>query len=120
MDATAQTQDSPAHVKTVLVMFKCHFDLGFINTQAAVMRMYFGNFYPRAIQIAKDMRDAGEDRYIWTTGSWLLYEYLEQARPDQRQRMEKAVQEGDIAWHALPFNWQTEFLDRSAICGAMG
>lgn len=116
----AHAQSSAAQVQRVLVMFKCHFDLGFINTQAAVMRMYFDKFYPGAMQIAQRMRHAGQDRYIWTTGSWLLYEYLEQANPDQRKRMEQAVGRGDIAWHALPFNWQTEFLDRSAILGAMG
>ena len=27
---------------------------------------------------------------------------------------------GDIAWHALPFNWQSELLDRSLITGAIG
>src|SRR5689334_23954294 len=46
-------------------------------------------------------------RYVWTTGSWLVYEYLEQATPEERTRMEKAVAAGDIAWHALPFTWQT-------------
>lgn len=116
----ANAQPSAAQVKRVLVMFKCHFDLGFINTQAAVMRMYFDKFYPLAMQIANQMRKSGEDRYIWTTGSWLLYEYLEQANAEQRKRMEQAVRTGDIAWHALPFNWQTEFLDRSAIVGSLG
>jgi len=111
---------SSPDVKTVLVVFKCHFDLGFIDTQAGVMRKYFDQYYPHAIQIAKSMRDSGEDRYVWTTGSWLLYEYLEQAGVQQRKRMEQAIQEGDIAWHALPFSWQTELLDRSMIAGAIG
>ncbi|HEX4810248.1 MAG TPA: DUF5054 domain-containing protein [Bryobacteraceae bacterium] len=117
--AREQAQDSSG-VKRVLVMFKCHFDLGFIDTQAGVMRKYFDEYYPQAIQIAKSMRDSGEDRYVWTTGSWLLYEYLEQADSSQRKRMEQAVQQGDIAWHALPFSWQTELLDRSMIAGAIG
>ncbi len=116
----AQTQESPSQIKRVLVMFKCHFDLGFIDTQAGVIRKYFEQYYPRAIQIAKTMRDSGEDHYVWTTGSWLLYEYLQQAASEQRSRMEQAVREGDIAWHALPFNWQTELLDRSMISGAIG
>jgi len=72
----AQARESDSDIKQVLVMFKCHFDLGFIDTQAGVMRKYFGDYFPRAIQIAKNMRDAGADRYVWTTGSWLLYEYL--------------------------------------------
>ena len=101
-------------------MFKCHFDLGFIDTQAGIMRKYFKDFFPQAIQIARQMRDAGTSRYVWTTGSWLLYEYLEQANAADRQRMEQAVQNGDIAWHALPFSWQTELLDRSLISGTIG
>ena len=113
-------QDSPQDVKTVLVMFKCHFDLGFIDTQAGVMHMYFDKYYPRAIQIAETLRQSGQDRYVWTTGSWLLYEYLEQADSQQRKRMEQAVQQGDIAWHALPFSWQSELLDGSMITGAIG
>ncbi len=118
--ALEQVHESPQNVKTVLVMFKCHFDLGFIDTQAGVMRKYFQEYFPHAVQIAKSMRDLGEDRYVWTTGSWLLYEYLEQANGVQRAQMERAVRNGDIAWHALPFSWQTELLDRSMIAGAIG
>src|SRR5581483_754831 len=116
----AQPPPVQPDVKTVLVMFKCHFDLGFIDTQAGVMRKYFQNYFPRAIQIAKNMRDAGQDRYIWTTGSWLIYEYLEQANSEERGGMEQALHDGDIAWHALPFSWQTELMDRSMIAGAIG
>ncbi len=70
--------DAP-EVKRVLVMFKCHLDVGFADTQAAIMREYFEVYFPRAIEVATAMRQSGADRYVWTTGSWLLYEYLEQA-----------------------------------------
>ncbi|HEY3937316.1 MAG TPA: DUF5054 domain-containing protein [Bryobacteraceae bacterium] len=113
-------QSTDPAVKSVLVMFKCHFDLGFVDTQAAIMRKYFDNYFPHAIQIASSMRAGGSDQYVWTTGSWLLYEYLDQANSVQRKRMEQAVRDGDIAWHALPFSWQTELLDRSLIEGAIG
>jgi hypothetical protein len=107
-------------VKRVLAVFKCHFDAGFVNTQAAVVNRYFNEFFPKAIQIANDMRQEGHERYIWTTGSWLLYEYLEQAAPEGRRNMERSIAAGDIAWHALPFNWQTELMDRSMIAGGIG
>ncbi|GGA53630.1 hypothetical protein GCM10011507_00950 [Edaphobacter acidisoli] len=99
-------------------MFKCHFDAGFINTQAAVVNKYFTEYFPHAIQVAEQLRNSGTERYVWTTGSWLLYEYLEQASAEDRRRMEQAIARGDIAWHALPFNWQTEMLDRSMIEGS--
>jgi hypothetical protein len=107
-------------VQRVLVMFKCHLDVGFIDTQAAVVRKYFDQHYPHAIDIANTLRKTGDEHYVWTTGSWLLYEYLEQANASDRKRMEQAIARGDIAWHAVPFTWQTELLNRSAITGAIG
>ena len=106
-------------INRVLVMFKCHFDAGFIDTQANVVHRYFAEYFPQAIRTAQQLRQAGSDRYVWTTGSWLLYEYLEQASSEDRRRMEQAISEGDIAWHALPFSWQTEIMDRSLISGSM-
>ena len=110
----------PASVKRVLVMFKCHLDVGFVDTQAAIIRRYFDDFYPQAIAVASRMRTAGADRYVWTTGSWLLYSYLKQASNAQTGQMEAAIRRGDLAWHALPFTWQSELLDRSAITGCLG
>src|SRR5438309_2824760 len=71
-------QPDPA-IKRVLVMFKCHLDVGFVDTQAAVVNKYFKQYYPQAIELAGKLRQSGTERYVWTTGSWLLYEYLEQA-----------------------------------------
>lgn len=107
-------------VRRVLVMFKCHFDAGFIDTQYNVVHgRYFGKFFPEAIELAKAQNAGGKRRYVWTTGSWLVYEYLDWARPAQRKAMEEAIGRGDIAWHALPFNWQTEMMDRSMIEGSL-
>ncbi len=117
-DASTPIAPDP-QVEHVLVMFKCHLDVGFSNTQENVVRLYFDRYYPQAMRTAAEMRQQGSDRYIWTTGSWLLYEYLEQASSEQRKRMDEAVLRGDIAWHALPFNWQTEVLDRSMIQGSL-
>lgn len=106
-------------VTRVLVMFKCHLDVGFVDTQAAIVRKYYDLYFPQAIQLANSLRRNGEERYVWTTGSWLLYTYLEQADAAERGRMEQAIARGDIAWHALPFTWQSELLDPSTIAGGV-
>jgi hypothetical protein len=106
-------------VKHVLVMFKCHFDAGFIDTQTNVVHKYFNQYFPQAIEIARAANAGGKRRYVWTTGSWLLFEYLEQASAADRKTMEEAIARGDIAWHALPFTWQTEMLDQSMIEGSL-
>ncbi len=107
-------------VKRVLVMFKCHFDAGFIDTQYNVVHgRYFEKFFPQAIEIARNVNAGGRRKFVWTTGSWLLYEYLEQASAAERKTMEEAVGRGDIAWHGLPFTWQTEMLSASMIEGSL-
>src|SRR5215471_4374872 len=117
--ADSPTQAPQPDVKRVLVMFKCHLDVGFTNTQSAIVHRYFNQYFPQAIRTAGELRRFGEHRYVWTTGSWLLYEYLKQANADDRLRMEQAIADGDIAWHALPFSWQTELLDQSMIAGSL-
>ena len=116
LPAMAVEESAPAtSVKKVLAMFKCHFDAGFIDTQTAVVHRYFNEYFPHAIELAATSRLPGANRYVWTTGSWLVYEYLEQASAADRKRMEEAISQGDIAWHALPFSWQTEMMDPSMI-----
>ncbi|MFZ0338403.1 MAG: DUF5054 domain-containing protein [Terracidiphilus sp.] len=118
--AGAQTAVPDLSVKRVLVMFKCHFDAGFVDTQYNVVhKRYFEKFFPEAIETARAANAGGKRRYVWTTGSWLLFEYLEQASAAERKTMEDAIARGDIAWHALPFTWQTEMLSPSMIEGSL-
>ncbi len=120
LPAMAVEENAPAtSVKKVLAMFKCHFDAGFIDTQAAVVHRYFNEYFPVAIERAAKSRQPGANRYVWTTGSWLVYEYLEQASATDRKRMEEAIVQGDIAWHALPFSWQSEMIDPSMISASV-
>jgi hypothetical protein len=113
--------EEPRHqVKTVYVLYKCHLDLGFTDTEQGVIHTYFEDYFPRAMDIAETLRQsAGEERYVWTVAAWLLYEYLEQASSEKRKRMEQAIANGDIAWHAMPFTWNSEMLDGSLIRSAL-
>ncbi len=120
LDLTAAIPPPPTDIKRVLVTFMCHLDVGFTNTQAAVIAKYFDEYYPAAMKVATTMRQSGEDRYVWSTASWLLYGYLEHLTGAARNRAEQAVVKGDLAWLAVPFNLETEMLDRSMLEGAIG
>ncbi|MGC2163511.1 MAG: DUF5054 domain-containing protein [Silvibacterium sp.] len=107
-------------VNTVYVLSMCHLDIGFTDTERNVLLTYFDEYLPRAMDLATAFRNAqGEERYVWTIASWMIYQYLEQASPEDRKRMENAILSGDIAWHAMPFTWQSEMLDRSLISSAL-
>lgn len=99
--------------QTIHLIFKTHLDVGFTDFSANVVQNYFQHYIPRATELAREMRQSGSDRFVWTTGSWLIYEYLEQADGPERQRMEEAIAAGDITWHALPFTTHSESMDAS-------
>lgn len=95
------------------LVFKTHLDIGFTDYAAEVVRTYFEHFIPQALDLAQRTRDQHDRRFRWTTGAWLIYEYLERAPAPQRHRMEQAIEAGDIQWHALPFTTHTELMDAS-------
>ena len=98
-------------VRRVHLIFKTHLDIGFTDLSRRVIRNYFECYVPAAIRVARELRDAGgPERFVWTVGSWLVYEYLEQAAAREIREMESAIMAGDFAWHGLPFTLHTELL----------
>ena len=94
------------------LIFKTHLDIGFTDFATVVVENYFKKFIPASLRVARQMHDANRpENFIWTTGSWLIYEYLEQASSSERAEMEAAIELGEIAWHALPFTTHTELMD---------
>ena len=117
----ACAEEAKRQVEKVYVLWKCHLDIGYTNTEHGVIRTYFDEFLPRAIDTAQALRaSGGEQSYVWTMGTWMIYEYLEQASTESRKRMERAIIAGDIAWHAIPLSWNSEMLDRSLIVSSLG
>jgi len=98
--------------KNIHLIFKTHLDVGFTDYASKVVENYFKKYIPASLRVARQMRDSDRpERFIWTTGSWLIYEYLEQASNLERAEMEAAIELGEIAWHALPFTTHTELMD---------
>lgn len=101
-------------LRRIIVVFKTHLDIGYTDLASRVLRKYCTHFIPLALATARELREAGgPDRFVWTTGSWLVTEFLERANPNQRRLLEQTIAAGDLAWHALPFTWHSELLDAS-------
>jgi hypothetical protein len=110
-----------ATIKTVHTVFKTHLDLGFTDLAQAVVRQYFDEYLPQAMDTAETLRRAGgPDRFVWTAGAWLIDHYLETAGPAARKRMEAAIEAGDITWHTLPFTVHAELMDPSLFRYGLG
>jgi hypothetical protein len=94
------------------LIFKTHLDVGFTDYARNVVAQYYERDIPQAIRLATQLREDGsQERFVWTTGSWLIYEYLEQAGSENRRWLERAIDAGDITWHGLPFTTHCELMD---------
>lgn len=96
-------------MKKIIVLFKTHLDIGFTDMAQNVTENYMRNFLPNAMKVARQMRGEKE-RFIWTTGSWLIRKYLEEG--SDRELLEDAVRHGEVRWHGLPFTTHTECMNR--------
>src|SRR5947199_4345977 len=107
-------------LERVHLVFKTHLDIGFTDFAAKVVTRYFTHFIPTAIHTAKVLRERdAPERFIWTTGSWLIYEYLEHASSSERALLEQAILAGDIVWHGLPFTTHSELMDASLFASGL-
>ncbi|GAA4171217.1 DUF5054 domain-containing protein [Sphingobacterium ginsenosidimutans] len=106
-------------VQKVYLIFKTHLDIGFTELSSVVEQRYINEFIPKAIAVAEELRNSGaKERYVWTTGSWLIATYLEQASPENKARLEAAIRRGDIVWNAIPYTVESESLNK-ALFGTM-
>lgn len=96
-------------MKKVFVVSKTHLDLGFTDYAENIRQKYIDSFIPDAIDLAESVNTDTKKYFIWTTGSWILKEALK--APEQKEKLTKALKNGNIVPHAMPFTTHTELLD---------
>lgn len=102
---------SPAP-RRIHVVYKTHLDLGYTDFAAATVERYLRRFIPDAIAVARELREGDSaERFVWTVGSWLIWEYLERADRSERAAMESAIAAGDVVWTVMPFTMHAELAD---------
>ena len=96
-------------MKKVFVVSKTHLDLGFTDYAENIKQKYIHSFIPDAIDLANSVNTDDKKYFIWTTGSWIIKEALK--NPEQKVKLTKALKDGNIVPHAMPFTIHTELLD---------
>ena len=98
-------------IKKIIVIFKTHLDIGFTDFSANVTKKYMESYLPGAATAANELKEKnGDARLVWTTGSWLIEEYLRTHSGKEGDAVRKCIQNGDICWHGLPFTTHTELM----------
>lgn len=99
-------------VSKVYVVFKTHLDVGFTDLSSVVERNYISEFIPKALEVAERLKKDGKgERYIWTTGSWLVWRYLQTATPEAVEQLKRAIADGDIVWNGMPYTTESESMN---------
>lgn len=96
-------------MKKVIVISKTHLDLGFTDYAENIRRKYIDTFIPEAIDLAEQVNTNSKNYFIWTTGSWIIKEALKDEKC--KDKLLKALREGNIVPHGMPFTTHTELLD---------
>lgn len=97
----------------VIVVFKTHFDIGYTDLASKVVERYRTSMIDKAL----DVCDASEklppeNRFVWTVPGWPMAQILGPGQtPERRARIEKAIRDGRLVWHALPVTTHTESLE---------
>ncbi len=100
-------------IKKLYVLFKTHLDVGYTDFSANVVNKYMTDFIPNSVRTAKKLFESGEKAsLIWTTGSWLIREYLRTQSEDAVKALEEGIKKGYISWHGLPFTTHTELMSK--------
>ena len=96
-----------AQNKEVLLIFKTHLDIGFTDFSVSILNKYLKEYIPNAIRVGYELKET-KTPFVWTVGSWLVWQAL---KNDTDGTVEKAIRDGILSWHALPFTTHTELMD---------
>ena len=115
----AMTHCVIAQPDTVHVVFKTHLDVGFTDLAPKVIEKYMNEYIPKAIKTARSFDKASDQKFIWTSGSWIISEYLRISSPEKKAELESAIKDGLFSWTAYPFTADNELMDASLFRGAL-
>ncbi len=113
--ATAEEAKPAAGPKLdqVIVVFKTHFDIGYTDLAAKVVERYRTSMIDKALDVCDaSAKLPPENRFVWTVPGWPMAQILWPGQtPERRARIEKAIRDGRLVWHALPVTTHTESLE---------
>ena len=95
--------------KEVLIIFKTHLDVGFTDYAENVFSRYINEYIPQAIRVGYKLKDT-DTPFRWTVGSFLVWQAL---KNDKTGKVEQAIKDGILCWHALPFTTHTEAMNKT-------
>ncbi|MEZ2336354.1 hypothetical protein AB6735_12010 [Mucilaginibacter sp. RCC_168] len=100
-------------VEKVIIVYKTHFDLGYSGTVQQVVHDYRTSMADMVIEaIDKNINQPKDKQFVWTLSGWPMKQILWDGQAaGRKKKIEKAISDGNIAIHALPFSMHAESAD---------
>lgn len=120
--ASGQTKPDAPKPEQVIVVFKTHFDIGYTDLARNVVDRYRTSMIDKALDVCDHTRTLPpENRFVWTVSGWPMTQILWPGQtPQRRTRIEQAIRDGLLVWHALPCTTHTESLDLEDLVRGLG
>ena len=118
---SVRSEKGSVNVTKIYLVSSCHLDLGFADSLVNIVNEYFDKHFPNAINTANELKQSfRRERLVFTTHSYLIWLYLNCPvgsglhcpTESAAKAFIQAIHNGDIVWHAFPFNAQPEVYDQ--------
>ena len=109
-DAAGAWAAKVAGPKTVIIVYKTHFDIGYTAMAREVVHEYRTDMADRVLDAIERNRAQPKDRqFVWTLSGWPMHKILEDwpgQTPQRKQQIVQAFKDGRFVVHGLPFTTQ--------------
>lgn len=107
---------------TFYLVFKSHFDIGYSALARDVVHEYRTSMIDKAMDVMDKNADKMKDTpFAWTAPGWPLEQMLwDRQSPERRLRIERALKNGSLVTHALPFTTHTGTLEVEDLVRGLG
>lgn len=97
-------------VKNVIIVYKTHFDIGYSELVQQVVHDYRTSMADQVLKaIDVNSSQPKEKQFVWTVSGWPMKQILWDGQvPERKSKIEKAIADGNLAVHALPFSMHLE------------
>ncbi len=97
-------------LQTVVIVYKTHFDIGYSERIQQVIHDYRTSMADQVLAAIDLYADQPKDQqFVWTLAGWPMKQIIADGQsPQRRQKIEKAIESGNLAIHAYPFTMHTE------------
>jgi hypothetical protein len=101
----------PSRQWKVFVVAKTHYDLGYTSSVETMLRQARTEHLDLLLDYCRKSRrqHPSGSRFAWTFPSWVLAHLLEEATPEQREKLEEFIRGGQVQWSAFPFTLHSTF-----------